>query len=301
MKLIRPIDITPAMLTACNVPETDQPAWNSGTTYLVSDGTTYKVLYNHKIYSSLRAANLNKQPDLNTTGATPYWLDEGYDNRWKMFDSLVGSQTSQATNITLSIVPGTGNNYDSIAILDVQAATITVAIPSTGFSDTFDMVTGSHINDAYTYFFNPIILTDTLCLVGMTPTSGQVDITISYPAGTAKVGTLVLGYAEELGGTKYNPTISITDYSQKTTDVFGNTTVTQRGYAKRMSCELMVENTAVDALQRTLANYRTTPVVWIGADALFSAMIIYGFYKSFQITIPYPNNSTCNIEVEGLA
>jgi hypothetical protein len=57
----------------------------------------------------------------------------------------------------------------------------------------------------------------------------------------------------------------------------------------------------VDDLQRTLAGYRATPVVWVGTDAGFSSMIIYGFFKNFTISITYPNNSTCSIEVEGLS
>ena len=282
------------MITACNVPETDQTAWSSGTAYVVGN----RCMYNHKIYYCL-VNNTNCVPTSYLTGATPKWLDEGYNNRWKMFDSVVGSRTSQATSVTVSIVPGI--NFDSLAILDVQAASITVEIPSTGFSDTFDMSAGTHINNAYEYFFSPIILTDTLCLLGMTPTPEQIDITISYPSGTAQVGTIVLGMAEELGGTLSNPTISITDYSKKETDAFGNTSVIQRSYAKRMTCELMLENSMVDTLQRSLAAVRATPVVWVGADNMFSSMIIYGFYKSFTISIPYPNNSLCNIEVEGLA
>lgn len=299
MKLIRPTAITAAMITACNVPETDYAAWLTGTAYVVGN----RCLYNHKIYYCL-VNNSASQPDLNTTGTTPKWLDEGYNNRWKMFDSVVGSQTAQAESITLTLVPGL---VDSIAFLDVDASTIDIVMtdPTEGivYHETIDMVSKSGIVDAYTYFFEPIITDDACVLLGIPAYStASLAITISNPASTAKVGTLVVGAQKELGGTQYNPTIGITDYSAKTTDVFGNTTVIQRAFTKRMSCELFLDNSAVDDLQRTLASYRTTPLVWAGEDSgTFSAMIIYGFYKSFSIAIPYPNNSTCSIEIEGLA
>ena len=296
MKLIRPIVITETMLTACNVPETDYPAWSLITAYTA---TTSYVTFNHKNYQCL-VSHTNAQPDLNIAAPTPKWLDLGYDNRWKMFDKTVGSQTIQANSITVSLTPGT--NFDSLAILDAEATSITVAIPSTGFTDTFDMIAKTHINNAYQYFFEPITLNDTLLLCGMTPTSGVVNVTINYASGTAKVGTLVLGLQIELGATQFNPGIGITDYSTKTVDPFGNYTVLERVYAKRMSCELMIDNTAIDNLHRTLAAHRATPVVWVGDnEGVYSCMVIYGFYKSFQITIPYPSNSMCTLEIEGLS
>lgn len=286
------------MLTACNVPETDQTAWSAITAYVVGN----RSLFNHKIYYC-NVNNTNCQPDLNTGGVTPKWTDEGYDNRWKMFDQLVGSQTSQADSITLTIAPGL---IDSIAFLDVSAATIDIVMtdPTEGvvYHETLNLASGSHIVDAYTYFFEPIILTDAAVLLGIPAYSAaSIAITITNTGSNAKIGTLVVGMQYDLGGTQYSPTIGITDYSTKTTDTFGNYTIVQRVFSKRMSCELFLDNTAVDALQRTLAAYRATPVVWIGADSQFSSMIIYGFYKSFSIVIPYPNNSTCSIEIEGLS
>ena len=297
MKLIRPTTITSAMLTASNVPETDQPAWSSATAY--TSGT--RCLYSHKIYYCL-VAHTNAQPDANIAGVTPKWLDEGYDNRWRMIDQLVGSQTTQADSITLTVTPGL---VDSIALMDLSADSIDIVItPTVGeiYTEHIDLINKTHVLNAYTYFFEPILLTDTVCLLGIPAyTNASIAITITKTGGTAAVGTLILGTQYDLGGTQYNPTIGITDYSTKTTDEFGNYTIVQRVFSKKMSCELYVENSAVDMLQRTLASYRTLPVVWIGADALFASMIIYGFYKSFSITIPAMSYSTCSIEIEGLS
>lgn len=299
MRIIPPLSITPAMITACNVPETDYSAWSSGTAYVTGN----RVLYGHKNYEALQNST-NKQPDLYTTGVTPYWLDLGYDNRWKMFDQVVGTRTSQASPITITLTPG--QVIDSIAFLDVVATSISVTMtdPIEGvvYSDTLDMVMGSGVVDAYTYFFTPIILDDAAVLLGLPAyVNASIAITISNNSGNAEIGTLVLGIQKDIGGTKFSPSIGITDYSKKTTDDFGNITVVQRAFTKRMKCELHLTNDMIDDLQRTLAAYRTTPIVWVGADDLFSAMIIYGYYKSFEIVVPYANNSHCTLDVEGLA
>ena len=299
MRMIRPTTITEAMLTACNVPEDDYASWSSGTAYTV--GT--RCIYAHKIYECL-VNNTNYQPDQNTTGTTPKWLDCGYDNRWKMFDAVVGSQTAQSTSITLTIVPGV---IDSIAFLDLEATSIGIVMtdPVEGvvYTESIDLIAKTYIGDAYAYFFEPIILDDAAVLLGVPPYgAASIAITITNTGGTAKIGTLAVGAQKNLGGTRYDPTIGITDYSKKEADAFGNYAVVQRAFSKRMSCELFLANTEIDALQRTLAAVRATPVVWIGDnDGTLSSMIIYGFYKSFEITIPYPDNSTCSLTIEGLS
>lgn len=296
----RAADVNTAMLLS-DVPETDYPAWVGGSTYTTL--TSY-VVYAHKIYQCLVTHTTAAQPDTNTSGATPKWLDCGFDNRWKMFDAVVGSQTSQAESITVVLTPGL---IDSIAFLDTEAVTIGVVMtdPTEGvvYSESINMITKSYIVDAYSYFFEPIILSDSVVLLGIPAyPNASITITITNLGGTAKVGTLVVGAQKDIGGTQQNPQISIADYSRKDVDDFGNYTIVQRAYSKRLTCETWIPNTMVDEVQRTLALYRATPVVWVGTDdGTFSSMIIYGFYKSFSISIPYPDYSTCNLEIEGLS
>jgi hypothetical protein len=146
------------------------------------------------------------------------------------------------------------------------------------------------------------IRVDTCVLLGIPPYgSASISITISNPGSIAKIGTLVVGAQKELGGTQFNPTIGISDYSTKDKDTFGNYIIVERAYSKKMSCETVIDNTSVDDQARSLAAYRAKPVVWVGADNQFSSMIIYGFFKNFLITIPGPVISTCSLEIEGLS
>lgn len=290
--------ITEAMLISSDVPEPEAgySTYAAGTSYALGANT----IYNHKIYESLQAANVGHTPATSPT----WWLDCGYDNRWKMFDSVVGSQTVQAESITVTITPGL---IDSIAFLDLEAATIDLVMtdPVEGivYSESIDLVEKSFIVDAYTYFFEPIITDDSVVLLGV-PAYGNasIEITISNPGSVAKCGSLVVGTQKDVGCTQQNPTISINDYSKKDVDEYGNYSIIERTFSKRMSCETWISNSAVDGLHKELAKYRATPVVWVGTnDGSFSSMIVYGFYKSFSIAIAYPDYSIVSLEIEGLS
>lgn len=293
MKLIRPTTVTNAMIAACNVPETDYSAYDPGTTYALGE----KRIYNHKIYESLQAGNLGNDP----ATATLWWLDSGYDNRWKMFDQVVSSKTQNYGSITLTLWPG---GIDTLALLDIEGTAVTVTMVNDGatvYESTTVLISVAPIVDAWTYFFEPFDFAKTVVLEDLVPYyTASLSVEIVNPGSYARIGSLVIGKSKELGGTQYEPQISITDYSKKTTDDFGNITVTQRAYSKRLACNLELDNSMIDDVQNILAAYRSTPVVWIAADGGYSALTLFGFYKSFSITIAGPNHSTCALDIEGL-
>lgn len=299
MKIIEPVTITDSMITACNVTETDPtyPDWSVSTAYLVGD----LVTSNHKFYECL-IANTGFLPEDSIEGTSPKWLDLGYNNRWKMFDQKVGSQTSISEQLTITLEPGA---VDSIAFLDVDATEITIVMtdPTEGvvYSDTIDLVSKSGIVDWYTYFISPIITDDSVVLLGVPPyTDCSISITITKPSGTVLLGTLAVGMQADIGCTQFEPTVSINDYSKKTTDIYGNFEVLERVYSKQLSAQTMLPNTSLDSIVSKLSAYRAKPVIWVGADVGYSSMIIYGFYRSFSVAVKYTSDSVCSLEIEGL-
>jgi hypothetical protein len=116
---------------------------------------------------------------------------------------------------------------------------------------------------------------------------------------TAKVGEIIIGNKETLGDTQYTPSVGIIDYSVKEVDTYGNYTVQERAYSKRLTCTTVILNTALDATYNTLAGVRAMACVWVGSE-LYASMIVYGFYKDFSIILSYKNFSLCELEIEGL-
>lgn len=298
MKIIRPVAITDTILTSSNVAETEYTAWSSSTAYVSGN----RCIYSHKIYECL-VGHTNAQPDLNTSGDTPKWLDLGATNRWRMFDTLNGSVTSNTTSIAVSLAMGTV--VDSVALLGVTGDTVSVVMtdPADGvvYSYTAALVVHDDITDWYTYFFGEFQAQDTVVITDLPPyPDATIAVTVSAATGeTVMVGTMVAGKSKYIGETQYSPELSITDYSRKTTDDFGNYTIVERAYSKRLSCDVMLDNSAMRNTFATLAAYRTTPLVWVGSDD-YEALTAYGFYKSFRITVPYPDKSICTLDIEGL-
>lgn len=319
MKIIRPITIDDAILTSSDVPEDDYAEYVPATVYLT--GTKVLVIGTvHKIYESLADANQGNYPPDNPAK----WLDLGYDNRWRMFDGFVSTATTQADKITVTLQ--VAGNVDSIVLLNVLATSVKITVAtSTGpedfltvFSEQFitiddgplqvqpepitieSMIPANVVTvNAFETNKTDIVLTD-LLVDYETP---EIDVTylieIINNSGDAECGMCVVGIADELGTMLWSPSVGIIDYSVKTVDAFGNPTILKRGYSKRLSASLFVENANADAVVRRLAEYRATPVVWVG-DPEFTSTILYGWYRDFDVVLESPAGSKCSIEIEGM-
>lgn len=296
MKLIEPLAITDATLLSSNVAETDWPAWSAGTAYVLGD----KVIRTstHRIYQRTVAGTTATAPELDLTN----WLDIAPTNRWAMFDSVVGTLTTQATSISVTVRPvGVVN---SLALLDISGDTLQVVMtdPIDGivYDVTYSLSYTSGIIDWYSYFYTPIerksgiIITD---LPGYL--SADIAITISNPGGSVSVGTCVAGSLQNLGHTKYGASVGIQDYSRKERDAFGNYTVVERPFNKKARFSCTVDADRVDRTHALLARRRALPTVYIGSED-YQSTVVYGFFKDFDIVIPYPTFSECSLEIEGL-
>lgn len=296
MIIIQPVPVTAAMLTASNVPETDAPAWTAGTYSL---GT--QRIYNHHVYEVI-VATTSAQPDVGAAATPPSWLDLGATNRFKMFDQIISTQTSYTSQIDVDITPGTIINSAAFFGLAGNEITLTMTDPVEGvvYTETRNLQDNTFIIDWYTYFFEEISYLSDMVFLGL-PAYGGAMLTAVIDAGAsnAKVGEAVIGKQRTLGVSNFGTSVSIIDYSVKSTDDFGNTIITTRAYSKRADYDVTVETSAVASVQKALADIRTTPTVFIG-DENRSETVVYGFYKQFNIVLSTPSISDCSIEVEGL-
>lgn len=293
MIVINPLAVTAANLTASNVLENDYTAWSNVTSYSIGN----RVMYDHRNYEALTAHN-GKQPDLFPLD----WLDLGANNRYAMFDDIVGTQTTRSGTIEVTIQPNRVVN--SVALLNCSGLTARVRVndPTDGmvYDETVNLQDNSGVIDWYTYFFEPIIpKTDVVFLDLPNYGSAEIIITIDAGVGTAAVGVCVIGGRKFLGYTNYGSGVGTDDYSRKERDAFGNFIVTPRAFSKRADFDVAVETKFVDGLQLFLTAMRTTPAVYVGSEGS-SATIIYGFYRRFNVILSGPAISKCNLEVEGL-
>ena len=290
MKIVRPFAVTSGVLTTSAT--NPVAAWNSGTTYSAAQ----QASKGERIWSSVAGGNLNKDPE-STTG---FWVDIGPINTMAMFDDSIGTQTEDTD--TLAVTVAVTGRIDTLALLNMDAAAVNVTVmdgATEEYNEDFSLTDTSAITDWYAYFFEEITRKTDLLVTDL-PNVLDPDLTVTITGtGTVLCGHFVAGVSRELGGTEYGASVGITDYSRKTQDEFGNWSITERGFSKRGSFKVFVENTAIDFTHRLLSQYRAVPVMVIGADE-YAASYIFGLLKDWSIDIAYVSHSIMNIEMEGL-
>ena len=272
------------------------PAYNPATTY----AKDAEVNYSNSIYVSLQAANTGNAPDTSPT----FWLRKSANNTYSMFDEFVNTQTTAASPLVIELKPG--EMINSLAFFNLGGVTdihivVKDAPGGTVVLDVTYNLDDTTINDWYMYFFEPYDLRTDFVLQNIPPYPNAV-ITCTFTSATSvQVGTVVFGNVYQIGKTQYGVTTGIRDYSTKNVNTFGITTFTQRAFSKRMEANVYINNADLRFIQKLLQDLRATPTVWIGSDAEgYDVLSVYGYYRDFNIEIPYPNNSFCRLEIEGL-
>lgn len=297
LTLIRPFTVTAANLTS-SVAESGTE-YSAAVTYATGDVVQYTVGTDatHRRYESVADANVGHE-----LTDEAWWLDLGATNRWAMFDQVNGTQTESDNDIDVSVAV-TGR-ADGLALFNMTAETVEVTMDDADgnevYNETFSLVSTAGIGDWYSYFNEPITYAPDLVLTDLPLyTDPTVTVSITSDSGDVACGTMVLGQTKQLGGTQYGARGGITDYSRKTTDDFGNTTLVERAFAKRSSFRLMVDNILVDGVYDALVAVRATPCVWIGSED-FRMTWVFGWARDWAAEITYVSHSMINIEIEGL-
>lgn len=296
MKVIKPVPITSSILVSSTAVEA-YSAWNASTAYSVGNRVIRTTT--QRVYQRIIAGTTATAPESDSTN----WLDLQPTNTWAMFDGEISTQTTATSALTTVIKPGYVN---SLGLFGLVGTTLSVTVRD-GISGPiiyqFDKsLEGSVISDYYQYFFEPFIQLDRVILTDL-PVYANAHITVTITsAGSVKCGVLLAGTSYDLGSTQYGATSSITDYSKKETDQFGITTFVKRAFSDKISVSLVLNNAQLQKVKTVLTDVRSAPCAWIATDYTgYDTLNTYGFYKDFTITVAYPNQSLCSLEIEGLS
>lgn len=301
MQLIKPVTVTDSILTATNITEDDYAVWDSGTAYVVGDKVISTVT--HRIYEAL-IDNTNVDPTGTATDPAT-WLNIGATNRWKAFDQKISDPVVNATSIDYTL-SDPNSNITSVALFGLKGSsanvTVTDATEGEVYNKTISLLDNRNIVDWYTYFFEEQVQREQAQFLDLPPYLGSdVEVTVTANSGEdTELGQLVLGFLSSIGLTTYGTSISIEDYSRKEVDAFGNFIIVQRDFAQLADFDVQFETRNARKIQRTLADFRATPIVYVGSEDTSYGTTIYGFYRRFDLTLEGPSLSFGAIEVEGL-
>lgn len=293
MKIIRPVEITPAILTS-NVPET-LPEYSPAATY--SLGQQVRDAAANRAYQSVVSANIG-----HALTDPSKWLDLGPTNRWAMFDQVNGTATTAAGGIDVTLAL-TGR-ADGLALIDVVGQQVQVTVTAGGvtlYDQVTSLVADSGITTWYDWFTEPIArntVFDTSALpLNVNPT---VRIQVTDSSGAAvSIGSLVIGQTFDLGTTIFPAKSGIRDYSRIEADAFGNYTIVPRAFSRRQTVKTAVDAAKVDIVQDYLTRYRSTPLVWIGSET-YNSLVSFGFVRDWSVDVSTPVVSYLTLEIEGL-
>lgn len=293
LRVIKPITVTPAMLTACDVPETDYAEWSSGTTY--AEGA--RVLKSSKIWESAAGTNLNHDPE---EAGTTWWVFVSYGNRWKALDSSNSTQTIQSGSMSYTIAPG--KVISAVALLNVAANSVRVRIvdptDGTAYDTTKNLRGVIPESNWWNWFFAEVYPEDEVIFDDL-PTYGTASIIIDLNAddGTAAVGVIALGVKQSLNFlVTYGVEFGMLDFSRKTRDDFGEVQFVLGNYADTIEFPCVVENSKIKMARKILRDYRASPCLWI----VENLHTVYGWFNDFTIQVSYPGYSDVSIKIEGL-
>jgi hypothetical protein len=245
--------------------------------------------------------NYNKPPLTNPS----YWLDAGSTNKWALLDGSIESQTTNMDVVALSIPTPTTQLLDSVVIQNItngSSARVVVTDQKEGvvYDKDITLVSDSGITDWYAWFTDPIELITDVAFTDLPPYAGaDVSIAVSGTGSVVGVGLCVLGLSRTFGPTQAGLSVGIQDYSIKTKDDFGVTTLQERSYAHTMNMTVWVDAGKTDSVVNMLDALRATPCVYIG-DETKRSTFLYGYYKDYSAGIDYPTVSTLHLEIESL-
>jgi hypothetical protein len=297
LALMRPVAVAAAQITATNVaelhPTYDAAAWNAATVYAIGDLVARPAT--HRTYQRRTVGATPGAPESDPTN----WADIGATNAYKAFDKVYQAQVQNADTIVYTL--SFPEYVDSITALNCECANATVTVQDTDYAQTIFMYTRPDVDNLLDFFIEPwefkseVSFRDMPLLIGK-----QITITLDNTGGVAKVGEIVPSLARDIGGVKFGARTGIVDYSVKSVDQWGSITVAERPYSKRMTLDLEVDNTFIDAMQRLFAKYRAQPVVIVGNGNVYDCLIGYGYIKEFENVIEFATKSLCNLDFESL-
>ena len=232
---------------------------------------------------------------------TIYWLPKGATNRWKMFDTYNNTQTELADSIEIEVDPKAIAQGMFIGNAEGTEVVITSTDPTAGV--VYTQTTSLQIYSSGSSFFRWLFgrrrrrdyfLTLDLPLYYNT----RVKVAINNPGGIAKCGMFNIGPVEDIGPSQYGLGTDIKDYSTTRFNFDGTSETTERGFSKRMTIDVIVENNMIDFVQGWLAARRQRTMVYIGAPE-FGSTVLCGKFSSFKNVIEGVTHSKMALQIEG--
>lgn len=315
MQIIAPTYIDDAKLVSSDIPEVPEgyAEWTAAATWMTGQRCVITTTDMHCVYEcAWGTGNVNKYPPDNLSGTPVYWTYISKTNRWKLFDLIVApDRATVGTNSTIAkwasgVKWQPDTVWDSASFSSMQATILpglidTVAVMNVDCTSIALILTDPDDGEVYNEIKTPSISAYVNAIYSDIPAypNATLQVVVKNTAGSVKVGELVVGRVRTIGKARYGLGVGLVDYSAKSTDAFGNFSIVERAFSKRLDVNFTMELVTHAGIMRLLEKYRSVPLVWIVSN-LYSTTVVYGFYRDLQISIPNTRIAEGSVSIEGL-
>lgn len=252
--------------------------------------------------------NIGLRPDENIyvaptsdTDAVGAWFEVGYSNKWRMFDSSVSSVSSRDEHIEVEI---DWTWCDTIALFNIAALSVDLELKSGDdvlYSESISTFIDDYTSWDQVFFTEPKLIGTIYKRIG--PSFGAIlKVRINMPSGAAKCGHCVVGTSRDIGLTRIGLELGIEDFSQVTTDEWGDRTFSKGNYSSPAEVHVRMTNKERPFTRNYLEERRSTPLIFnlSNDNDPPSDLVLFGWYKGLTITVDNNTYSLAALSIGGL-
>lgn len=312
MKAFIPEVVTDEMLVSSSIPEpsSNEPLYNSGSTYAEFDLVSVISENSHLVYESLISGNIRNNPVTTDTEAMPNdpkWIKKSYTNRFKMFDMNQGDPSVATSPLTVIIRPG--KRISSLGLDIIKATEVDITITDGDGTEPIYTLDGYLLNRQgigwYDFLYEDFLYDTKVVTFAIPPISDPViKLVLTDPSGVIELSRFGFGMDCHLGTIQWNPVSDSDNYSEIEWNRFGRATLTPIPSIPLTEQKLTVNREQINVVRkfRELANGKA--VFWSGLDdreyEYTESLIIVGVYRKFSLDIPNPSYAVANLSIKGI-
>jgi len=312
MIVLKPTTITDAILTDSDISEPDSTYDYGATLWAAGAYLTGAFVYKtstHKIYECVAETSTTDDPTGTGQGINadpPTWVVTASTNKYRMFNGVVSEGTQSAADFMVEFLPGT--IIDGIAGVNLIGVESVQIIYYDGddeiiYDSTIILRDESLIVDWYEFFTIPPENRTTFVALDLPGVYPEARTTVKFFGEDMTIGELIIGGQVSIGIANHGSSFEYLDFSRRVRDEFGAYSIIARETSQSTNYDVTIEYGRIGYVKNQIAAFTgrfTTPVVWIGTNALDDVTLTYGFLERYIQNIDTPTLCKATFEVQGL-
>jgi hypothetical protein len=302
-KVLSPIKITPAMVTACNVAEPDaargEVEWSAAEPAVI--GMERIRSTTHMVYTAIASG-----VDAGLPESTPLrWKSTRPTNKYLAFDNYRSTAIRKNGTLTMTVKPGI---ITDMALYGMEGDTIRIicknATSGTVYKDTGAVSLSLYLSGdlEWEFWFGTPRQQDQFRLMGLYPNDAQVEITVtpSLDTGWAGIGIWALGSFFDMGDPQFGFKAKPVDFSYIDINSAGEAVIQKGLTAKDLAGTCIADSGAANAICEQAMQFLGTPVaVIMDAARKYDYLSAFGL-MTVEITADNDQEASVSANVKGL-